>query len=68
MVKCDLSIWIMLIEHFEHIDHNGALGMHKACDERTNLQRKKRIIKKRNGSSEKGTNLLKAGLEQLRVV
>ena len=57
----------MLMEHLEHLDHNGVLGVHGACDRGMNLMRMEWIARKRNGSSDKGTNLRKAGLDQLRV-
>ena len=58
----------MLIENLEHLDLNGALRVHGACDKGTDLLRKEWIIRQRNESSIKGTDRTEGGLEHLGVI
>ena len=58
----------MLIEHLEHLNLNGALGVHGACDKGTDLVRKEWIIRQSNGSNAKGTDHTEWGLEHLEEV
>ena len=41
---CDSSIWIMFMENLEHLELDGALKVHGACDKVTNHMRKERIV------------------------
>ena len=56
------------MELFEYLDLNGALEVHGASDKGTNHLRWIWIILQRNGSSVKGKDLPKGGLEKLGVV
>lgn len=49
----------------EHMELNEALGVNRSCNKGTNHMIREWIIRKRNGSRDKGIDLLKGDMEYL---